>query len=633
MESLSSNMATIKRMFNIKKDISHPVKMPFFWPVNPYDLEVNEKYLYHLREPAWDARIQPSPPKGDYIVQFIKYRPPEDEEEEIKSGNIVKHAFGQDPCAWKESGKIIPPWGKMMGIRENHIFAQCLFLSYRENRQSPWSLRVKGFDWGRYVGSAKYSLYLEIDANNMRSNMIYSLSTDHPMVSTAISAPDSSKKFATFIRLLGPGSGTVGIVEEDLIINLDEPPPEPPILTRQISETLSDQMREETCVAHTMSRVALKIIRNYIPHWFGDLTERSYCNSSYSVPMMKNISYHVSICNRIDTYKTGERYSKSGNNFLVFSYLYKYIINITGCNGYIANALYNQFVAEWFSKDASGVSEKGQVRTANSSVVDKSSLFIIEKEFADRKHLSCVGADINISPRDKKQISKILQAFDAAFFRDPANKIEVREHRLNHGAISVLNPLFDSVSQEYIKYSLDYNYYAIIKYYPKGATLNHVAVVVGYEMVDEHMILIIKNSWGDLTGKRDGIFIADYKRSTIKKNVNEITLTSGYIYIILPTALMQAMDPAVSARLAEKERLLMLVMSKSNIDPHSPESSPPPLSYAPSSPDAIPPSHSTKYAPSSPDTPPPHRKGGSYTKKYHPSNKDSYNTRRNKHKK
>jgi len=646
---LSQTIARIyEKKYGIKANISKPAKMPNFWPANPYDLEVNNVYLYHLREPTWDGRINPSPPEGDYIIQFIRYRPPTYENTEVDdAGDFIHAAFGDYPCAWKLSTKLSASTSKLVGIKENRIFAQFLFLCYRPNPQSKWG-RIDGFEWNSHMGmgSVKIYSYLEIDANNMGKNMLFNLSDEsssfsRATISRATSstvAPEAWEKFQDLIRLLEPESGAVGVVDSDLIINLDEPPPEPPILTRQISETFSDQMREGTCIAHTMARVALKIIRNYIPHWFGDLSERSYCNSSYNVPMMKNISYHVSLCNRIDSYRLGERYSKAGNNFLLFTYLYKYIINKTGCNGNFASALYRIFIRDWFTKDLSGLTDDGHARTANSSFIDKSSLFRIDKEFADRKNVSCIGADINISPRDKKQISKMLQAFDAAFFRDPANQIELKTHNLNPSETSHA-PVFDHDAQEYIKYSLDYNYYVIIQYRPTRSPLNHVVVVVGYEIVADSMILIIKNSWGDLTGQRDTTFMVNYNRSTLKKKANDVKLEGGVIYIMLPSSLMRAMETAISARFAERQRLIGLVVEKSNRVPQSPDISPPlppgqTTVFESSSPDLPPPTRTTVVESSSPDLPPPRsREGSSHPTKHQRSNSQSNKTRRNTHKK
>jgi len=530
MDDVIHTSIAIQQKYGIESDLSKSTKMPHFWPENPYDLEINELYLYHLVEADWDPRISSHPPRGDYIVQFAGYRPDIMEYEKKNSrGKIISNAFRDKMCAWNQTTKLQIYKTRFNLINPNHIIAQCLVLFYRKDSRSHWKEYVEGFEWQPFVNSIgdELYLYLEIDVNNMQRNMVYCL-RNIPRKSSISTREESHEGIAELIHMLKPMKGHMGIIDADLIEDLDEPPPGPPFLTRQISATLSNQLHESTCFAHTVSRMLLKAIRNYIPEWFGDLSVRSYCNNSYNVHMMKNISYHIGICNRIHRYQTGERYSKSGNNFLLFTYIYKSIINIAGCNGFSCDVLLDWFTDMWFTPNQSTFPDV----VPNSSVYDKSSLDNIMRAFSERRHRKCLANDINITERDQKIISKMLRSFDNTFFSIPGNKMDTHVTQF-YGSIP-------EKDQQFIKFSIDNNYYVGFSYI--GKKINHIVTIVDYREINDSFIIIIKNSVDSIESE-DRVFGGNYINQHLSINTNQINIVLGRLFFMLPESLMVQIRP------------------------------------------------------------------------------------------
>jgi len=645
----------IQADLNIPVDLSKEADMPHFWPENPYDLEEGQLYLYRLMTPDWDLRIAPSgPPAGDYIVRFIKYRPLSDEVEQRRGDVIIRHAFGDSPCAWFESNEISRSTTvKMNGIKERRIFAQCHFLFYRVSHNDMWKGFVSGFEWPRSPETRLNAYkYMEIDANNTDGNMIYMLIPDESTgvafaETTKASAKGSAKRSAKasakslakasakapakgsaksstkalgdlheervgmieLLRLLHLSEGETGIFDADFLEDLDEPPPPPTILTRQVSVSISDQMRENTCTSHAISRIVLKAIRNVIPHWFGDLSLRSYCNSSYSVPMMKNISYHVDIANRIHRARTGVAEAPAANNMLIFTFIYKTIVIATGCKGYDSERLINYLAKNWFTPYTPAPSRiTGHVEETHRSKYDKGDLHYIYSTFNEVSHANCIANDINVSPTDKERIQHILREFDQTFFSIPGNKMNTYTYTINGN--------INKGGQSLIQYSIDNNHYVAIRYVPPSSATGHVMVIVDYEIIDGAFIMIIKNSWGDNTGDVHAQFNAVHNKGRIKSDASRIHLP-GKLIFMLPTTLMAGLEeitsryglpPPVepveedSVERRERRRPQSRIEPLATDEPPSPSPDEPPLGH-----------RRGRFSPSSPDEPPPpsheHRRG------------------------
>jgi len=487
--------------FNAPADIDH------FIPVNPYALNRGTIYLYHYDDDlfAYNEQGELHPyyrkfgeiPRGDYIVEFKRYR---------SSSDFAPREYGDVPISWKQSSTIrmvnetFDADSKKKRRKETERFAQCRLLYYRPDAGIPWALvdslddhfraihvdsrgssieqlaKRKPSQQSLYptpvdisVGVVEY--YFEIMCGFIGTNAIFDLGEwSYLITKNRDGHPDEIRTIIE--ETLEEEAGGYESGDDSPSAALEYAPE----LMRQISANLTDQETEDTCWANVIAKMITKVIRETVPQFFDPLVTEHYCNSIYSVHVMKDVSHHVSICDRLSGYTTlGEQ--SMGHNLLLFTFIYKILINQYGCAGNIT-----WDVMKWFIETHINTSLASPLTSAE----------YVEQTFMSEPHKGkpCVSPQFSISPDDCVRIAYLCNEFCTKLAEKNGEglrlyRFTIPPQGMNSSCIDV------------IKYVIDSGYYlALSGRFETREDSGHVITIVNYSEEGGHFYVNTKNSLG-----------------------------------------------------------------------------------------------------------------------------------------
>lgn len=224
---------------------------------------------------------------------------------------------------------------------------------------------------------------------------------------------------------------------------------EPPIpLKRTISTNISNQRDDKTCFAHATSRLIVNAIRQIIPELFYPLDENEDCDENFDSTQFINVFNKETKCSE-----------NSFNNLLLYIYIYKIMTDYFGTNGGR-----NIKVLAYFNTD----------------IIKK----IGNKEFILQKLETFPG--FNQGHLDR--ISYICNTFLHKLFVEKNTHFDIESMILT-----------EDTDDSLLKFVLDSGYYITIRNNGINGDYGHTLIIVGYEILDDKLYFIIKNSWGKET--------------------------------------------------------------------------------------------------------------------------------------
>jgi len=518
--------------FNAPADIEH------FDPVNPYAMRPGKMYLYTFRCDEYTASEDTTYfekygeiPLGDYIVEFKRYRP----------ANFSKRNF---PISWKQSSRIIMrPEEVKLTKKYKEIFAQCRILYYREEPGIPWRLidelddafgAINIDSQGTRIDSqysvekraslpkpidisvGKVEYYLEIFCGLMSCNLVLDLGEWGDLISKEPenhpdNIPRQIQEIKADIDNDGYGTDESGYESMD---DLDEPPPPPPTLTRHISSNISDQEDEKTCWANVIARLLLKVFRETIPEFFDTLVTEHYCNSIYNVHLMRDISYHASICDRSCGYQ-GPGNPSTAHNLLLFAFIYKIVINYNGCGSGITWVIITWFVNTF-------------INVPQSALTDKE--FINDTFMQIPKGKPCIHPQFYIIDKDIQRIADMCRAFFTRFYEKNPGGLRLYRFTIPPSGIT-------PEAIQIIRHVIDSGYYLTLSGKEIASNGRHVITMVNYSIESGKFYITAKNSWGR-TIIYNETFKSDQQNGKIKFTMDsEVALYYNDVIFALPSSL------------------------------------------------------------------------------------------------
>jgi len=507
-------------------DWNAPAKMGAFSPVNPFALERDTIYLYHhenddFTETADYFEQYGAIPLGDYIVQFKRYRPT----------TFLQYDF---PVTWKQSSRVRMPVepDESKVTKTRGMYAQCRILYYRgpdwDGNTSPWMLvdELDGAFGAIHVnpnggrmntplkpGAASgptntIDYYLEIDCIARSPNRIFDLGAFSSLISKEPAGhPDLVQRS---LKEVEPGRGTAVKMAT---------------LSRQISANISDQMDEATCWAYTVSRILLKLIRQIIPEMFGGLiSSEHYCNSVYLSHMMRNLSYHVAICDE-ECFERGVGDGVAANNFLMFAFIYKILINKYGCG-----PLWSWKAMKWFVNY--------NINTPDSRLMDVAYIAKTFKAPKTPNGQECEHPAFFVEERDVLRIAGIMRTFFDRLYRiegETAISDSIRAYQFTIPPTGLSREM-----AAVVKYVLGNGYYLGLSGKENETRCSHIITVVNYEEGEDGVLYITaKNSYGRTSLYHGGVQVAHNRGNLRFAFTPEIASLYKHMYFVLPSSLIE----------------------------------------------------------------------------------------------
>jgi hypothetical protein len=249
-------------------------------------------------------------------------------------------------------------------------------------------------------------------------------------------------------------------------------------MIRTISTNIANQGPEETCYAHTATRIILNAIRQTIPDFFYPLEESELCDEYYDYKNMLNI------------FKDDISFSdNSFNNLVLYVYIYKLITKQFGCKKEGASIVHS---LNWFIDHFIYI-EMGNKATILSIFSDFEGF---NYKYLDKVYSICeTFIHIFFSIEDNEFI---VESFNIARVNETTRILT----KLTGQTVTEDNTE-NKLSIRLIKYVIDNGYYISI-----GGE-HHIMTIVNYDIQKGKFYLIIKNSYGKTTymGSISGILM------------------------------------------------------------------------------------------------------------------------------
>jgi hypothetical protein len=475
---------------------------------------------------------------GDYIVQFIRYQnfdfhkneqDDQDEDDEDKDST------------WRQPMSIELPPGR---INEQMAFAQfqVLFFRPRGSQGNGWqpiqpqTIRDEAnFPILHEAKSPddKYRFLYQTEITNCCKNRLYDLG-DYESQLTRTRGPIQVARASTTSSPTGktPKKPTLIAVEsiEDIIDSVvkSEREEQEGIVddsnrtpSSDVSANVSDQLDEGTCFAHVVTRLVLKAMRQL----FRSLRRGNplkddectiYCSGIYNTLMMQNVFYHVQICDEISSYIKGKKtQSKSGNNFLLYTYFYKIVTNYFGCQGGTTSDVL-QFLRN-------GLSSPNLSRES----------FIVKMFETDKP--PCYPVGMTVEDEDMPFVERIGEV--CTKLMDVLSRTNTTMINYDY---SIPGARINREAADIIQYVIEKGFYLGLRYRfsPTGNTntgpMYHVVTIVSFEKRGRHFILVIKNSWGRSISF-DVKLQGQHEDGIVKSSVRKQALDTARLVFLLPS--------------------------------------------------------------------------------------------------
>jgi hypothetical protein len=561
-------MSTRRADLFLKPDLLGPASIDtYFMPVNPYDFRRHTNYLYQKPTNRRDAQDLK---KGDYIVQFVRYHSP--------TPSAKYQTTWRQP---RNIGILMPP-GR---LNETESHAQFKVMYQRGTGQGArWGpIRPQPLNKEvnfKIIGPApvvpatyNYDFYVQLAVTECCDIIVFDLGVYGPMI-TETKPPQAVMLDHAAALTLAPVKPPIPIVRVDNIEDImeiaviSEQDPNAVRLLEgdhnrgyddetvtlrssfsssgtigkssstarsSVSSNISDQLDEGTCFAHTVTRLFLKAVRqafktSAIDNPLQDTVKTkgyNYCNGVFNTLMMANAFFHVGICDAIAQVLQGSSEpveSKSGNNFLLYTYVYKLITNHYGCSGAVSTEVVQYLVKHMFNPTMS--SKKYIIKT-------------LTKQAAGC-HPKRVSFSRSVDMPFIERIASILERFSQIFRSSPSRKMINYYCEINGTRIT-------SDARDIIAYVLKKGYYVGLHYktgemetvdadgHTSKRDLNHIVTIVDYESRDDNeFILVIKNSWGK-TFVSDLHLKSRHEEGIIRSSRRHHHLTQAYLCFMLPS--------------------------------------------------------------------------------------------------
>jgi hypothetical protein len=305
-------------------------------------------------------------------------------------------------------------------------------------------------------------------------------------------------------------------------------------IKRELSTTITDQ-QYGTCWAHSSARVLARLILNIFDEGVSNYAAR--CNYYYTEECIENpfdcfdknfyftqaINNNISMLDRLNSKRTRanqhftkwseclgtpETFDEMGNlkenfNAALYSYIYIYLVNNFGCQGYSNIEALKYFIFKIVKDD--DVTSRDVATTLN---------FVkpcFESTCLPKRTSPPTINEIDRFLRDpykNKICNKISQAINFVKNKVKNNGLRLSLYSLNSKTREDANAERNFLKM--LKTALDAGYYANIGTFLEGNELaaSHAMVIVDYETDKtnpENILLVIKNSWGFFNEPINGI--------------------------------------------------------------------------------------------------------------------------------
>jgi hypothetical protein len=282
------------------------------------------------------------------------------------------------------------------------------------------------------------------------------------------------------------------------------------IASHPVSANVSDQLDEGTCFNHATTRIVAKAARTLLKKGRNKLLEEdggldsTYVASVYNVITMQDVFYHVGVCDAIfqQVNKTGD-VSSSGNNLLLYTYLYVTVMNSTGCTGGHPDEACEHLIRTFLDRDT-----------------DSYKVDVIVKNLQQKRNAMCQPQKFRITKMEYPyihRISHIVTSFLQALYANSPKGMLKYMYAFREGR----RPLSEA-EVELLNYVFRRGYYVAFSYYLKSENFSHAVVAVDLqEDPDNEFILVLKNSWGREFGIDIAHLIGSHEAGVVRAKVNE----------------------------------------------------------------------------------------------------------------